>query len=102
MQKNNCFNTPLPMQSYTHEHQLQADCVIRKKSDSCVRKFHILVDIWNRIPQMYVFSGLWGNLVNVMNKFAQCNEQKVWKTGHRNVQICGKIMSKFVAKYSGY
>ena len=28
MQKNNCFNTHLPMQSYTHEHQLQADCVI--------------------------------------------------------------------------
>jgi len=26
-----------------------------------------------------------------MNKFAQCNEQKVWKTGHRNEQIIGKI-----------
>ena len=34
---------------------------------------------------------IWVNMVNVMNKFSQCNEQKVWKTGHRNEQICGKI-----------
>ena len=32
---------------------------------------------------------IWVNMVNVMNKFAQCNEQKVWKTGHRNEQING-------------
>ena len=31
------------------------------------------------------------NMVSVMHKFAQCNEQKVWKTGHRNEQIYGKI-----------
>ena len=31
------------------------------------------------------------NMVNVMNKFSQCNEQKVWKIGYCNEQICGKI-----------
>jgi len=30
------------------------------------------------------------NMVSLMHKFAQCNEQKVWKIGHRNEQIIGK------------
>jgi len=34
-----------------------------------VNSTHSFGDIWNPIPQMYVFSGLWGNLVNVMHEF---------------------------------
>jgi len=44
-------------------------------------------------------------MVSLMHKFAQCNEQKVWKTGHRNEQIIGKIwwiLPKIGKKYGGY
>ena len=30
------------------------------------------------------------NMVSLMHKFAQCNEQKVWRIGYRNMQIIGK------------
>ena len=48
---------------------------------------------------------IWVNMVNVMNKFAQCNEQKVWKTGHRNEQIIGNtwyILAEIWRLFGGY
>lgn len=48
------------------------------------RIIHTLGKFSHRTEQINV------NMVSLMHKFSQCNEQKVWKISYRNEQIIGK------------
>ena len=54
-----------PIDYFELHNRIILDCRVRKH---LFPKLHKFGDIWNLIPQMYVFSGLWGKFVNVMNK----------------------------------